>query len=208
MPLKQHFASLGHFYLFSIHFHFPLPCRRRWTPLASKQTRWTNIIMFITILSSILIIIILIYVQGTWYIFIIIIVHQPFEQLSQSSSSYHSPSTNINCLKIVIHHPSKVQVLKKCFDGFADEEGAIPADQVANIFCFCLHFFWHQHHHICLSECLKYLFPGWWNPGYDGNESEAFCTERDHWRDWRRWCVHDDHHLLWSSWQAFFMIIF
>ena len=26
--------------------------------------------------------------------------------------------------------PHKVQVLKKCFDGFADEEGAIPADQV------------------------------------------------------------------------------
>ena len=24
----------------------------------------------------------------------------------------------------------QVQVLKKCFDGFADEEGAIPADQV------------------------------------------------------------------------------
>merc|ERR1711970_1659375 len=27
----------------------------------------------------------------------------------------------------------QVQVLKKCFDGFADEEGAIPADQVGGI---------------------------------------------------------------------------
>ena len=43
---------------------------------------------------------------------------QKLEQLSQSSSSYHSPSTNINCLKIVIHHPSKVQVLKKCFETY------------------------------------------------------------------------------------------
>ena len=27
----------------------------------------------------------------------------------------------------------QVDVLKKCFDGFADEEGAIPADNVGNI---------------------------------------------------------------------------
>lgn len=27
----------------------------------------------------------------------------------------------------------KVDVLKKCFDGFADEEGAIPAENVGNI---------------------------------------------------------------------------
>merc|ERR1711878_193783 len=29
--------------------------------------------------------------------------------------------------------PDQVQVLKKCFGGFADEEGAIPADQVGGI---------------------------------------------------------------------------
>ena len=28
---------------------------------------------------------------------------------------------------------SQVDVLKKCFDGFADEDGAIPADNVGNI---------------------------------------------------------------------------
>ena len=27
----------------------------------------------------------------------------------------------------------QVNVLKRCFDGFADEEGAIPADNVGNI---------------------------------------------------------------------------
>ena len=27
----------------------------------------------------------------------------------------------------------QVDVLKKCFDGFADEEGTIPADNVGNI---------------------------------------------------------------------------
>ena len=29
--------------------------------------------------------------------------------------------------------PDQVNVLKKCFDGFADEDGAIPADNVGNI---------------------------------------------------------------------------
>ena len=29
--------------------------------------------------------------------------------------------------------PEQVNVLKKCFDGFADEDGAIPADNVGNI---------------------------------------------------------------------------
>ena len=29
--------------------------------------------------------------------------------------------------------PDQVQVLKRCFDGFADEEGAIPADNVGSI---------------------------------------------------------------------------
>ena len=29
--------------------------------------------------------------------------------------------------------PDQVQVLKGCFDGFADEEGAIPADNVGSI---------------------------------------------------------------------------
>ena len=29
-------------------------------------------------------------------------------------------------------------MLKKCFDGFADEEGAIPADQVNTQICICI----------------------------------------------------------------------
>ena len=29
--------------------------------------------------------------------------------------------------------PDQVMVLKRCFDGFADEDGAIPADNVGNI---------------------------------------------------------------------------
>ena len=29
--------------------------------------------------------------------------------------------------------PDQVLVLKRCFDGFADEDGAIPADNVGNI---------------------------------------------------------------------------
>ena len=32
-----------------------------------------------------------------------------------------------------INHDDQVLVLKKCFDGFADEEGAIPADNVGSI---------------------------------------------------------------------------
>ena len=37
---------------------------------------------------------------------------------------------------------NQVQVLKKCFDGFADEEGAIPADQVNHfVFLFSFEFF-------------------------------------------------------------------
>ena len=58
-----------------------------------------------------------------------------------------------------------MQVLKKCFDGFADEEGAIPADQV---FVFPR----------VAPEIILSL--GWRNPCHDGDEGEAVSTEGDH----------------------------
>ena len=36
------------------------------------------------------------------------------------------------CLRLGLE-PDQVLVLKRCFDGFADEEGAIPADNVGGI---------------------------------------------------------------------------